>query len=80
MPKVTIDGKTVEFESGKLPYQEHGKPESILDVCRDGAAKRRVHVAESVLDRYDEPKGDTGCNRGRRLDRHDELVGHKERF
>ena len=33
MPKVTIDGKTVEFESGKLPYHEHGKPESILDVC-----------------------------------------------
>jgi len=23
----------VEFESGKLPYHEHGKPESILDVC-----------------------------------------------
>lgn len=33
MPKVTIDGKTVEFESGKLPYHEHGKRESILDVC-----------------------------------------------
>ena len=33
MPKVTIDGKTVEFESGKLPYHDHGKPESILDVC-----------------------------------------------
>ena len=33
MPKVTIDGKTVEFESGKLPYHEHGKPESILDIC-----------------------------------------------
>ena len=33
MPKVTIDGKTVEFESGNLPYDEHGKPESILDVC-----------------------------------------------
>ena len=33
MPKVTIDGRTVEFESGKLPYQDHGKPESILDVC-----------------------------------------------
>ena len=33
MPKVTIDGKTVEFESGKLPYHEHGKPESLLDVC-----------------------------------------------
>ena len=25
--------KTVEFESGKLPYDEHGKPESILDVA-----------------------------------------------
>jgi 2Fe-2S ferredoxin len=33
VPKVTIDGKTVEFEPGKLPYQDHGKPESILDVC-----------------------------------------------
>jgi len=33
VPKVTIDGKTVEFESGKLPYHDHGKPESILDVC-----------------------------------------------
>ena len=26
-------GKTVEFESGKLPYDEHGKPESLLDVA-----------------------------------------------
>src|ERR1700682_2229044 len=33
MPKVTIEGKTVEFESGKLPYSEHGKPESLLDIC-----------------------------------------------
>jgi 2Fe-2S ferredoxin len=33
VPKVTIDGKTVEYEKGKLPYHEHGKPESILDVC-----------------------------------------------
>jgi len=33
LPKLTIDGKTVEFESGKLHYHEHGKPESILDVC-----------------------------------------------
>jgi 2Fe-2S ferredoxin len=35
VPKVTfvnID-KTVEFESGKLPYADHGKPESILDVA-----------------------------------------------
>ena len=38
MPKVTFilrDGsqKTVEFESGKLPYQHHGLPESFLDVA-----------------------------------------------
>ena len=37
MPKVTFikDGKetTVEFEPGKLPYQEHGLPESFLDVA-----------------------------------------------
>jgi ferredoxin, 2Fe-2S len=38
MPKVTFilrDGteKTVEFEHGKLKYQEHGLPESFLDVA-----------------------------------------------
>src|SRR5512138_1536793 len=35
VPKLTIlpEGRTVEFESGQLPYAEHGKPESILDVC-----------------------------------------------
>lgn len=35
MPKVTFTntGQTVEFEHGKLPYQEHGKPESVLDVA-----------------------------------------------
>ena len=38
MPKVTFilrDGteKTVEFEHGKLPFQEHGLPESFLDVA-----------------------------------------------
>lgn len=25
--------KTVEFEHGKLPYQDHGKPESLLDIA-----------------------------------------------
>jgi ferredoxin, 2Fe-2S len=35
VPKVTFLNldKTVEFEHGKLPYAEHGKPESILDVA-----------------------------------------------
>ena len=39
MPKVTfiIDGEThtVEFEAGKLPYTQHGKPESFLDVAKN---------------------------------------------
>jgi 2Fe-2S ferredoxin len=38
MPKVTfiIDGeeKTVEFQTGTLPYSNHGKPESFLDVSK----------------------------------------------
>ena len=39
MPKVTfiIDGEsqTVEFEHGKLPYSNHGKAESFLDVAKN---------------------------------------------
>ena len=27
------EGKTVEFENGKLPYKDHGKPQSLLDVA-----------------------------------------------
>ncbi len=27
------ENKTVEFESGKLPYSDHGKPESLLDIA-----------------------------------------------
>jgi len=35
VPKVTFlpIGKTVEFESGKLPYKDHGQPESLLDIA-----------------------------------------------
>lgn len=35
VPKVTFVNldKTVEFESGELPYKDHGKPESLLDVA-----------------------------------------------
>jgi ferredoxin, 2Fe-2S len=35
VPKVTFVNydRTVEFESGKLPYGEHGKPESLLDIA-----------------------------------------------
>ena len=27
------EGKTVQFEHGKLPYQHHGEPQSLLDVA-----------------------------------------------
>ncbi len=35
MPNVTFlpAGVTVEFEDGKLPYQEHGRPGSLLDIA-----------------------------------------------
>jgi 2Fe-2S ferredoxin len=35
VPKVTFlpEDKTVEFQSGKLPYDDHGKPESLLDIA-----------------------------------------------
>lgn len=35
MPKVTFlpANVTLEFEPGKLPYSDHGKPESVLDLA-----------------------------------------------
>lgn len=35
MPKVTFlpEGRTVEFEKGKLESSDHGKPESLLDIA-----------------------------------------------
>ena len=34
VPKVTFKNlRTVEFESGELPYVDHGKPESLLDIA-----------------------------------------------
>ena len=35
MPKITFlpQGVTVEFEPGQLPYHEHGRPESLLDIA-----------------------------------------------
>ena len=35
MPKVTFTNldRTVEFEHGKLPFADHGKPESVLDIA-----------------------------------------------
>jgi 2Fe-2S ferredoxin len=42
VPKVTFmpENRTVEFETGKLPYTDHGKPESLLDI----ALNKDVHL------------------------------------
>ena len=31
------EGKTIQFEHGKLPYEDHGKEESLLDVALNSA-------------------------------------------
>ena len=77
VPKVTflnIDGKgadkTVEFEHGKLPYDGHGKPESLLDVamnfhlhlehaCGGSCACTTCHVwVKEGLNNVNEPEED----------------------
>ncbi len=82
MPKVTFTNldKTVEFEHGKLPYEEHGKPESILDValnfgiqlehaCGGSCACTTCHViVKSGDDNLSEPDDDE-------LDRVDQAPG-----
>jgi ferredoxin, 2Fe-2S len=42
VPQVTFqpEGVTYEYESGKLVYHEHGKPESILDVAENA----NIHI------------------------------------
>ncbi len=37
MVRITFlpEGKTIEYEHGKLPYKDHGKPQSILDVAEN---------------------------------------------
>jgi len=34
--------RTVEFESGKLPYDDHGKPESLLDIAMNFGISRTL--------------------------------------
>ncbi len=33
------EGKTVHFENGKLPYKEHGKKQSLLDVALNNGVR-----------------------------------------
>ena len=33
------EGKTVQFENGKLPYKDHGKEQSILDVALNNGVR-----------------------------------------
>ena len=56
------EGKTVQFENGKLPYKDHGKPQSLLDValnndifldhaCGGNCACTTCHVQHLMLRR-----------------------------
>ena len=47
------ENKTVEFRSGKLPYGDHGKPESILNI----AMNLGVHLEDDELDRLEMAAG-----------------------
>jgi ferredoxin, 2Fe-2S len=75
MPKVTFlpANETFEFESGKLPYGDHGKPESLLDIainfgfhlehaCGGSCACTTCHVVvkkgESNLSEMDDDEAD----------------------
>jgi len=76
VPKVTFVnyGRTVEFESGKLPYDDHGKPESILDVamnfglqlehaCGGSCACTTCHVVVKNGDNNLSPAGEDELDR-----------------
>lgn len=67
------EGKTVEFEHGQLPYQEHGKPQSLLDIainfgihlehaCGGNCACTTCHVVvkegENLLTSMDDDEAD----------------------
>lgn len=73
--KVTFlpGGQTVEFENGNLEYQEHGKPQSLLDVainfgvhlehaCGGNCACTTCHVVvkkgKELLNEMDEEEAD----------------------
>ena len=66
MPKVTFilrDGsqKTVEFESGKLPYQHHGLPESFLDVAINAGIHSNTPAAAAARARRVTSSSKRGC-------------------
>ena len=96
MPKVTyiIDGEptTVEFEVGALPYSNHGKPESFLDVaksfgvplehaCGGNCACTTCHViiregAQNLSD-MDDDEADRPRDGVRRVGRHAGSLDHR---
>ena len=76
MPKVTFlpAGVTAEFELRRLPYREHGKPGSILDValnfgvalehsCGGNCACTTCHVIVREGDAYLSPMEDLEADR-----------------
>ena len=42
------EGKTVQFENGKLPYEYHGKEQSLLDVALNFTSRSTTPAAATV--------------------------------
>ena len=42
------EGKTVQFEHGKLPYEDHGKEESILDIALNYRSPARPRLRRQL--------------------------------
>ena len=42
------EGKTVQFENGKLPYEDHGKEQSLLDVALNFASRSITPAAATA--------------------------------
>ena len=57
------EGKTVEFEHDKLPYKDHGKEQSILDIIGKWSVLtgRQSSIVTHITTRY------TTSSRGRRF-------------
>ena len=67
------EGKTVQFEHGKLPYEDHGKEESILDVALNYRHHARPRLRRQLrlhhLPRLGEGRRGESLRHGRRRSR-----------
>ena len=75
------EGKTVQYEHGKLPYEDHGKEESILDIALNYGVSARPRLRRQLrlhyLPRVDQRRRRKSIAHGRRRSR---STRHGRRF